>query len=348
MALRSKYSMTASSNYTTLAAWPLAICKALEARAIDPDPLLKIASLNRSKLIEQPDGRVDISLMTQFWQAVATKSHDPGFGLSLAKFVQPMHFRALGMLMLTDTNLESAIIKLGLYSDLVSNSVTTTVEHTPELIGLCFEHIANVEIHPMAIDSFFATITALCKQLGANDDLIHCVELKRPLPKSTAAWQQCFNSTVTFSAPRDCLWIKRERLTNAKTMGDEKLAAFNESVVVDYITNMNTSQISIKVKNLIRVALENGEPSIESIAKQLNMSERSLRRRLKEEYISYREILKDTRMELATHYLTNTGLPITQVSLKLGFTDTSNFARAFTRWFNQTPSQFRRGCSDLN
>jgi AraC-like DNA-binding protein len=78
------------------------------------------------------------------------------------------------------------------------------------------------------------------------------------------------------------------------------------------------------------------------------MSERSLRRRLKEEYISYREILKDPRMELATHYLTTTGLPITQVSLKLGFTDTSNFARAFTRWFNQTPSQFRRGCSDLN
>jgi AraC-like DNA-binding protein len=333
--------MTPTPKYTTLAAWPLAICKALEAKGIDPDPLLESASLKRSDFIDQPDGRVDISLMTQFWQAVATKSQDPAFGLSVAKYVQPMHFRALGMLMLTDTNLESAITKLGQYSDLVSNSVTTSIEHTPELIGLCFDHIANVHIHPMATDSFFATITTLCKQLGANNDLVSHVQLKRPLPKSQLKWLQCFNSPVEFSAFRDCLWIKREKLNNATTMGDKKLAAFNESVVIEYITNMNPSQISTKVKNLLMILFENGEPKLKTIAKKLNMSERSLRRRLKEENISYREVLKNTRIELASHYLANTQMPITQVSLKLGFSDTSNFSRAFTRWFSQSPSQFR-------
>ncbi|MFT6976236.1 MAG: hypothetical protein ACJA0E_002242, partial [Bermanella sp.] len=109
--------MTATPKYTTLAAWPLAICKALESAGIDPNPLLKSASLKRSDFIDQPDGRVDVALMTQFWQAVATKTQDPAFGLSVAKYVQPMHFRALGMLMLTDTNLESAITKLGQYSE---------------------------------------------------------------------------------------------------------------------------------------------------------------------------------------------------------------------------------------
>ncbi|MFT6325996.1 MAG: AraC-like DNA-binding protein [Crocinitomicaceae bacterium] len=338
--------MTATPKYTTLAAWPLAICKALESAGIDPNPLLKSASLKRSDFIDQPDGRVDVALMTQFWQAVATKTQNPAFGLSVAKYVQPMHFRALGMLMLTDTNLESAITKLGQYSELVSNSVTTCIEYTPELIGLCFDHIANVQIHPMATDSFFATITTLCKQMGANNDLVSHVQLKRPQPKYTSKWHHCFNASVEFSAPRDCLWIKRKELTNATTMGDKKLAAFNESVVVDYITDMNTSQISIKVKNIITISLENGEPNLESIAKQLNMSERSLRRRLREEDITYRQVLKNTRMELASYYLTNTQLPITQISYKLGFTDTSNFSRAFTRWFNQTPSLFRNTTSN--
>ena len=333
--------MNSSAKHTTLAAWPLAICRALEAKGIDPEPLLIAAQLKRSDLVDQPDGRIDVNLMTQFWQAVEDKTENPAFALSVADFVQPMHFRALGLLMLTSKSLESALLKLGQYSELVSNSVTTRTETTPELIGLCIDPIASVDIHPMSIDSFFATLLTFSKQLGANTDLIESVELKRPKPESANEWQSRFNAPVTFSAKQNCLWFKRSSLKDTGMMGDEKLAAFNESVVKDYITNMNTSVISLKVKNIITTSLEEGEPNIQNIAKQLNMSDRSLRRRLSEENVSYRDLLKEVRMELAHHYLLQTQLPITSISLRLGFTDTSNFSRAFTRWFNTSPSQYR-------
>ena len=107
--------MNSSVKHTTLAAWPLAICQALEANGIDPDPLLNSARLNRADFIDQPDGRVDVNLMTQFWQAVEDTTQDPAFALSVSNYVQPMHFRALGLLMLTTQNLESALLKLGQY-----------------------------------------------------------------------------------------------------------------------------------------------------------------------------------------------------------------------------------------
>ena len=124
-------------------------------------------------------------------------------------------------------------------------------------------------------------------------------------------------------------------------MGDEKLAAFNEGVVKEYISNMNSDLMRLKVKNLIITLLEKGEPSIQTVADQLHMSERNLRRKLKLEEANYRDILNEARMELAHHYLVNTLLPVTDISLRLAFTDTSNFSRAFSRYYNVSPSQYR-------
>ena len=67
-------------EYTTLAAWPLAICKALESLGIDPSPLLIESNLKHSDFINHPDGRIDIRRMTQFWEQVEFKAQDPSCG----------------------------------------------------------------------------------------------------------------------------------------------------------------------------------------------------------------------------------------------------------------------------
>lgn len=335
------FDMSTSPKYTTLAAWPLAICQALEAKGIDPLPLLKRADLKRSDFINQPDGRVDVNLMTRFWQAVEDTTQDPAFALTVSDYVQPMHFRALGLLMLTTENLESALLKLGQYSELISNSVTTRTITTDTLIGLCIDPIPAVTIHPMSVDSFFATLLSFSKQLGAAASPIDHVELLRKQPNMPEHWQIRFDAKIQFNADKNCLWFKRKNLSKPGVMGDEKLAAFNEGVVKEYISNMNSTLIRLKVKSLVISLLENGEPNIQTIAHELHMSERSLRRRLKEEDTHYRDILNEARMELAHHYLVNTQLPVTDISLRLAFTDTSNFSRAFARYYALSPSQYR-------
>ena len=62
--------MALIAHYSTLAAWPLAICRALQAHGVDPDPLLNTCDLSREALQSNPDGRVDIRLMTRFWGEV--------------------------------------------------------------------------------------------------------------------------------------------------------------------------------------------------------------------------------------------------------------------------------------
>jgi AraC-like DNA-binding protein len=78
-----------------------------------------------------------------------------------------------------------------------------------------------------------------------------------------------------------------------------------------------------------------------AVAQQLNMSGRTLRRRLSDEETSFREIYDELRKEMATAYLTETRISIAEIGSLLGFDDVANFRRAFRRWNDCSPQQFR-------
>jgi AraC-like DNA-binding protein len=69
------------------------------------------------------------------------------------------------------------------------------------------------------------------------------------------------------------------------------------------------------------------------MARELNMSPRTLFRRLSEEGISYQQILDEMRKEMAEWYLRKTREPIESIADRLGYADASNFSRTFRRWY---------------
>jgi AraC-like DNA-binding protein len=82
-------------------------------------------------------------------------------------------------------------------------------------------------------------------------------------------------------------------------------------------------------------------PSLSAIAKVLEVSDRSLRRQLREQGISFRGLLDELRMQIAMKYLRTTRLPNEDIALALGFSDAANFRRAFRRWTNKSPTEIR-------
>ena len=82
-------------------------------------------------------------------------------------------------------------------------------------------------------------------------------------------------------------------------------------------------------------------PDIEMVAEKLDLSARTLRRRLAEENTSFQNVLDEVRFGLATEYLSETPLPLQEVSSLLGYSDPGNFTHAFKRWAGKSPSAFR-------
>ncbi len=79
---------------------------------------------------------------------------------------------------------------------------------------------------------------------------------------------------------------------------------------------------------------------LEAIARELAMSPRTLKRRLAEEGASYTALLEERR-KLRSFELLRSDLNVDQVAERLGYSDAANFTRAFRRWTNKTPRQFR-------
>ena len=97
-----------------------------------------------------------------------------------------------------------------------------------------------------------------------------------------------------------------------------------------------------RVKAVLLDSLAAGACNSEDVARKLNTSKRSLQRRLEEEGVSFKDVLTETRIELADHYLRQPGMSIAEITFLLGFRDPTSFFRAFQAWTGKTPTAARR------
>lgn len=83
-------------------------------------------------------------------------------------------------------------------------------------------------------------------------------------------------------------------------------------------------------------------PGMEAVAQALNMTSRTLRRRLEGEGTSFHAIVDDVRCSLAIEYLRTTKMSTEDVAMLLGFSDAANFRRSLKRWTGKGPGELRR------
>lgn len=96
-----------------------------------------------------------------------------------------------------------------------------------------------------------------------------------------------------------------------------------------------------RVKGELVDLLPDGEASLEEVARRLHRSPRTLQRELAAERHSFKSLLDALREELALHYLDHERLNISQIAYRLGYSEVSAFTRAFLRWKDMTPSDWR-------
>lgn len=83
-------------------------------------------------------------------------------------------------------------------------------------------------------------------------------------------------------------------------------------------------------------------PGLEQVARQLHMSPRTLKRRLQAQGTRFQAVVDAVRLEQARLLLRETAKSLDAIAATLGYSDTSNFNRAFRRWQGMTPAAYRR------
>ena len=87
-------------------------------------------------------------------------------------------------------------------------------------------------------------------------------------------------------------------------------------------------------------------PTINQLADNFYISPRTLSRRLSSTGINYRDLVAEMKRESAEHMLANTEMLISTIAKELGYTDKSNFSKAFKSWTGLTPKEFRQAVQE--
>ncbi|MCP4287437.1 MAG: helix-turn-helix transcriptional regulator [Gammaproteobacteria bacterium] len=120
-----------------------------------------------------------------------------------------------------------------------------------------------------------------------------------------------------------------------------ELVRVNDLVITEYLARFDRNAIAMRARAYLIDRLSSGDITEESLAKVLNLSLRSFQRRLKQEGTTYKELVADTRQELAMMYIKNSQLSFSEITFLLRFSEPSSFSRAFKRWMGESPSDYR-------
>ena len=125
------------------------------------------------------------------------------------------------------------------------------------------------------------------------------------------------------------------------TRNDAALDGLLSSLKLEQVASTGAKSLKKQVRRELIANLADGAGDIDVICQKLNLSRRTLQRRLDEEETGFKEILTDVRKELAIQLLASSNINIAEISHQLGYGNPATFARAFKSWFGTSPKDYR-------
>jgi AraC-like DNA-binding protein len=272
--------------------------------------------------------------------------NDPLFGLKSGAYVQPGSYSIFGYMIMNCRSAREALHMTPMYESIVGDMGITKLEKAGGRLAVRWVcQYEDDTIIPHMIDNVLYSWTQFARYLAdLPEGKPYRVQLERDLPnqKELAVYQKMFGCDIEFNAKRSALIVDEEVLEIPLRQPDpgllQNLTQQAESMM-DEIKQKKT--IVLQVRVVLRRLMEYELPRKEKVAEALNMTERTLQRRLQEAGTGYQNLLDDIRHEAAIESLTTTHISINEIASNLGFSEVRSFHRRFKSWTGHTPGEYR-------
>jgi AraC-like DNA-binding protein len=313
----------------------------IEDCGIDPAPLFKKHGVQAFTPFD-PNARFSSTKLNQIMAEAAEQSRDPFFGLKEAKYFLPSHIGPLGFAWLASTSLRSAVERLQRYIKVIHENIEITIKEEPATLVARLHSEATSADHYERDSGALAILTRMCRFIAGEEWNPTRVTLVHPPPVDTSYYFQLFVCPVEFDAVHNSIQIDRQQAEKHLTGANKQMAQLNDHMVVRYLASQSRGDIVSQVKNAILENLGEGGICESLVAESLHTSTRNLHRKLNSVNTSFKTLLLETRSELASQYINDASLTLTEISYMLGFSEISSFSRAYKRWTGQSPSAARK------
>ena len=327
-----------ATSITVIGGYVAAIVRALEARGVATEDILAAAGIQHVPS-NDPLTRIPLTSVRQLLGAAVELTGDPYIGLYAANFLHASNLHALGHALLASGSLREFCDRLTRHFRLLSGASRPELNVCGNEVRLEFPLVA--ESPPLTDDVFGLFLVDQIFNLSDGTIRPLRIEQHRTVPPDGGRRHcRAFGCPVTFDAPHTSLIFQADALDVPLSGASRELAEQNERLVVGYLAKLDRSDIKARVRAILLEQLPSGSVTKEDVARRMCMSPRTLQVKLLKCSTTFQDVVNETRRALAYGYIENSAMSITEIAYLLGFSDTSNFSRAFRRWTGHSPSAY--------
>lgn len=329
--------------FSTLGSWALLVWEELIARGADAQAVFAESGLDVAKL-KLSGARYPVQAMRVLWEKASKTAPGDDFGVSVGKRWRPTTFHALGFAWLASDTLGDAFARLVRYGALVNDRVDYSLRSD----GATFTFIigAPSDVEATSLDAAVVSVVVMCRMLRSESFSPKRVIFPRAPNGSAISLDVFLRCPIEYTIGKTTdvvVEIDRAEMDAPLNTANAELLQANERIILDHLSRLEHGRMANKVRQFLVAKLPARGVTEAQAAAALAVSMRTLQRKLLEEGESFSKLLEDTRRELADRYVRDHALSFSDVTYLLGFSDQANFSRAFRRWYNCSPSQYRKG-----
>ena len=321
----------------------------LKRAGIEARPLLIRAGLS-----EEDTGdslrRVPAAAQARFLECAAEALGDGALGLHLAAEGDPRTIGLVFYLGAAAKTLGEAMELMTRYVSIADESARLNLALQPDGVALEYK-FAGLSRHLLRQQSEFASAMAIRAIRFATSQQVRPVRVRFAHVRTSDLMDfvRFFGCPVEFNAPSDHLAFSRETLALPLVTADPRLLLTLRPICEAEVGGPNKKGGSLRasVESEVQRLLPQGQANIETVAKALGVSPRTLSRNLAAEGSTFTDIMDQLRHTLALEYLKEPNLLLAQIAWLLGYEESTSFTHAFRRWAGRPPSAVRNEDRDL-
>ena len=295
----------------------------------------------------EPDVFVDYDLLERVLDASVTLTKNSSFGLQMGEQISLAATKYVDQMIDSSSDVKTAFENAVAYSRMISDSMDCSLEMEEDRFRVNFELNPNWKIHSsnsvrQNLDVALVCAVKSLQRLTASNYLPVAVNFYYPRPTNWNEHYRVFDCSLQFNQKVSSICFDKH-LLGAEVQSKDTGLLHTLSTHANEVLNRLPVEGSAtyEVKKALLGAAGPHTYKMEDVAREINVGERTLQRRLQEEGSSFKHILAEIREKLAKKMLLEGAGTMSDIAYLLGFSEPSAFVRAFKGWTLSTPKQFQ-------
>ncbi|MFZ6001925.1 MAG: AraC family transcriptional regulator [Bacteroidota bacterium] len=298
--------------------------------------------------IYQSDIHVSFEVAYKAWDVAVKATGDSQLGLHIGEHTNASILGLVGYLMQSCPNLLEAYKSVCNFSSVASDMFTYSLTNDGNTTLLTYSACepwqkASPQSSRHGTEQAMAATLNVFHSLCGKKLHPQKVLLTYSRPKNSTEYDRVFNCPIQWKAPANALVFLQTDLLTPVVSYDESMMGIFCELIKQRFEKLKSESFVNQVKREIMTTFKGQLPSIDSMAARLNMTVRSLQRKLADENVSYRQVCHELGKDFAATLLSNREVKVAEVAAALGYSDAQAFQKAFKVWTGKTPGQFRQG-----